>query len=101
MGNLGNIIGGFFIAAFTSLSFVFVLVIIYISIIFSLIGIAIFILWIITLIDCVQRDDENFAVGGKNAKIIWLLLLVLINNIVPVIYYFLIMHKKPRKPKKA
>ncbi|MGM0366621.1 MAG: PLDc N-terminal domain-containing protein [Actinomycetota bacterium] len=65
-------------------------------IISSIISLGLFALWIITLIDCIQRDEKDFAVGGSNAKLLWILLLVLVSNIVPLIYYFLIMYKKPR-----
>ncbi|MCG9478648.1 MAG: PLDc N-terminal domain-containing protein [Actinomycetia bacterium] len=80
----------------------FLIVVIFFIFAASIISLGLFVLWIITLVDCVKRDDEDFAVGGSNAKLIWILLLVLINNIVPIIYYFLIMHKKPAKnPKKS
>ncbi len=100
METFGNLVTGFLIAAFSSFSVLFFIIIIYISIISTLVGLGLFILWIITLIDCVQRDEKDFPVGGDNAKILWILLLVLINNIVPIIYYFLIMRKKPGKAKK-
>ncbi|MDD3777691.1 MAG: PLDc N-terminal domain-containing protein [Actinomycetota bacterium] len=81
---------------------IFVVLMIIFAIVASLIGLGIFILWIITLIDCIKRDDKDFAVGGTNAKIIWLLLLILVNNIVPIIYYFVIMYKKEdKKPSKT
>ncbi len=58
--------------------------------VFILIGLALFVLWIIALIDCIKRDNKDFAVGGTNAKLIWILLLLVVRAIVPVIYYILI-----------
>jgi hypothetical protein len=63
-----------------------------------LISMGMFVLWIITLIDCIRRDKKDFAYGGKDAKILWILLLVFFRQIVPIIYYLLIMYKKD-KPK--
>ncbi len=72
-------------------------IIIIFSIIFSsIISIGLFALWIVTLIDCIKRDEKDFAFGGPNAKLIWILLLALVNNIAPIIYFILIMYKKPR-----
>ena len=64
-------------------------------ILFSILfGLALFVLLIITLIDCIKRDNKDFAVGGTNAKLIWILLLLLVRNIVPVVYYILIIKGK-------
>jgi len=64
-----------------------------------LISLGLFVLWIITLIDCIRRDNKDFAFGGKDAKVLWILLLIFFRQIAPIIYYLLIMYKKGGKPK--
>lgn len=83
-----------------SLSIVFFTICFYFILLSFLAGLGLFVLWIITLIDCIKRGNKDFAVGGQNAKLIWILLLILIRNIVPIIYFFLIMYKKPRSIQK-
>jgi hypothetical protein len=83
----------------TSLSVLFFELLFCFMIIASLISLGLFVLWIITLVDCVRRDKKNFAFGGKDAKVLWILLLVFFRKIVPIIYYFLIMYKKSKKSK--
>jgi TctA family transporter len=94
MDKLSEILTGIFsIASLSSLSILFVIWIYLIAVSF-IIGITIFVFWIIALIDCIRRDEKDFPLGGKNAKLIWLLLLILIRGIVGVIYFILIMRKK-------
>ncbi len=61
-----------------------------------------FVLWIITIIDCAKRKDEEFPDGGKDPKIIWLVILtaswlVSLNWVAAIVYYFVVMRKKPLK----
>lgn len=42
------------------------------------------------LIDCLKRPDEMFKFGGNNAKLIWILVIIITGLIGAVIYYFLI-----------
>lgn len=46
--------------------------------------------WFWMLIDCLKRLDDNFAVGGNNAKLIWVLVIIFTGLIGALIYYFLI-----------
>jgi hypothetical protein len=46
--------------------------------------------WLWMLIDCLKRSDEKFAIGGNNAKLIWILVIIFTGLIGAVIYYFLI-----------
>lgn len=46
--------------------------------------------WLWMLIDCLKRLDDNFAVGGNNAKLIWVLVIIFTWLIGALIYYFLI-----------
>ena len=64
-----------------------------------LISLGLFALWIITLIDCARRDNKDFMYGGKDAKVLWILILLFFRHIAAIIYYFLIMYKKSKKSK--
>ena len=44
------------------------------------IGITLFVFWIIALVDCIRRDEKDFAIGGENAKLIWILLLIIVDR---------------------
>lgn len=48
------------------------------------------VLWFWMLIDCLKRQDEKFEIGGKDAKLIWILVIIFTGLIGAVIYYFLI-----------
>ena len=97
MDTLMAIIFGYFGLAATSVYAVFFMVWFYFIIVSMIISIALFIFWIIALIDCIKRDNKDFAIGGENAKLIWILILVLVRSITPVVYYLLIMKKKSQK----
>ncbi|MCJ7471795.1 MAG: PLDc N-terminal domain-containing protein [Actinobacteria bacterium] len=97
METLMAIIFGYFGLAATSVYAVFFMIWFYFIIVFMIIGMALFVFWIIALIDCIKRDNKDFAIGGESAKLIWILILILVRSITPVIYYLLIMKKKPQK----
>ena|GEM_PF-1366883 len=68
----------------------------------ALVGLLLFILWIITLVDCVKRDNSEFPGAGENTKTIWLVILIVtffVNFwwVAAVVYYFAVMKKMPRK----
>ncbi len=46
--------------------------------------------WLWMLIDCLKRPDDKFKIGGKDAKLIWVLVIIFIGIIGALIYYFLI-----------
>lgn len=46
--------------------------------------------WFWMLIDCLKRPDDGFKIGGNNAKLIWVLVLIFMGLIGALIYYFLI-----------
>ncbi len=52
------------------------------------------VIWIMMLIDCLKRPDDRFAIGGNNAKLIWILVIILTGFIGALIYYFLIKIKE-------
>ena len=61
------------------------------------VGIFFFVIWIITLIDCAKRDNDEFPDATENSKLIWILVIVLAGGIGAIIYYFVVMRKMPRK----
>jgi len=69
---------------------------------FIIVGIFLLVVWIITIIDCARRKNEEFPDSGENAKTIWLVVL-LVTWIVgfwwvaAIVYYFIVMRKKPLK----
>ncbi|MBE0522184.1 MAG: PLDc N-terminal domain-containing protein [Candidatus Methanoperedenaceae archaeon] len=46
--------------------------------------------WLWMLTDCLKRQDDKFAVGGNNAKLIWVLVIVFTGIIGALVYYFMI-----------
>lgn len=53
----------------------------------------VFIFWLWMLIDSLKRQDDKFAIGGNNAKLIWVLVIIFTGLIGALIYYFLIKRK--------
>jgi len=62
-----------------------------------LIGIIQFIFWIIALVDCIRRNQKDFPIGGENAKLVWMLLLIFTRGVAGVIYYLIIMRNTSAK----
>lgn len=52
--------------------------------------------WIWMVIDCVQRDFED-----KNEKVIWILILLFIQIIGALVYYFVVKKDAKKKAKKT
>lgn len=52
------------------------------EIILILTAIVLLIFWLWMLIDCLKRQDGKFAVGGQNAKLIWVLIILIMPFIV-------------------
>ena len=75
-------------------------------VVFALIGLFLFIVWIITIVDCAKRKEDNFPSKAENAKTIWLIVLIAswvvgLSWLAAIIYYFMVMKKMPRnKPVK-
>ncbi|HWQ96013.1 MAG TPA: DUF2516 family protein [Candidatus Methylomirabilis sp.] len=57
---------------------------------FVIIGLILFVLWLWMLIDCLKRPDDKFEIGGTNAKLIWVLVIIFTGFIGALIYFFLI-----------
>jgi len=55
-------------------------------------------LWIWMFIDVITRDENNFGSAiSENAKVIWLLIILLTGYIGAGIYYFFVFSKYPKK----
>lgn len=60
-----------------------------------IVGLLVFIFWIVMLIDCIQREEPAEFPKGQT-KILWVLLLVLAGGIAVFFYYFMVYKKIPR-----
>jgi len=60
---------------------------------FAFLGILAF--WVWMLVDCVQRD---FPPQEQNAKIVWILVIVLAGWIGALIYFFVVKKARPKGP---
>ena len=91
---------GIFGIASASLYGLFFIVWVFYIIVAFLIGTTLFIFWIMALVDCIRRNDKDFAIGGENAKLVWIILLILVRGISGLVYYLIIMRNTPVKVKK-
>ena len=93
--NLSTAIGS---SIFAGLAGIWILCVIAIAI---LVGLFFLVIWIIALIDCAQRKNNEFPNGGENAKTIWLVILIVtffvgnLHGIAAIVYYFTVMKKMP------
>ncbi|MFA5866993.1 MAG: hypothetical protein WC891_03395 [Actinomycetota bacterium] len=67
----------------------------------ALIAIALFVFWILMLIDCFQRDESEFPNSTGNSKTIWLVVLLAswllsMSWLAALIYYFMVKRAMPR-----
>ena len=75
---------------------------IFCSIIGGLLGLFLFVLWIICIVDVAKRKNNEFPGGGDNSKTIWLVILIVswvvsLSWVAAIVYYFMVMKKMPRK----
>ncbi len=42
-----------------------------------ILAIVLFLFWLWMLVDCLKRQDDKFAAGGNNARLIWVLVIIL------------------------
>src|SRR4030067_517342 len=90
--------GGMAVSGFTGVFICF-------AVIGGLIGLFFLVIWIIALVDCAKRKPDEFppGTGGENAKTMWVMILIAtffvsqLNGVAAIIYYFMVMKKKPRK----
>ncbi len=67
----------------------------------ALFAIALFVFWILMLIDCFQRDESEFPNSTGNTKTIWLVVLLAswllsMSWLAAIIYYFMVKRPMPR-----
>jgi len=65
------------------------------------VGVAFTVLWIITLVDLIQRPEGEFpnAIQGRqdpNERLLWLLIILLVGGIGSIAYYLIVMKPYPR-----
>ena len=65
------------------------------GVVLSLLGIALFSFWFWMLIDCLNRPDDKFLIGGNNARLIWLIVIIFVMPFLvgALMYYFMIKRK--------
>ena len=59
------------------------------QLLWGIIAIAI-LFWIFMLCDCLQRNTEDFPRTGEHEKLIWSVVLIVLNFIGAIMYYFLV-----------
>ena len=62
-----------------------------------LIGVFLFVVWLIMLIDCARRSNTDFPNATESTKMMWLLIVILTGGIGAIVYYFMVRRKMPRK----
>lgn len=75
---------------------------IFCAVIGGLLGLFLFVLWIICIVDAAKRKNAEFPGSGENAKTIWLVILIVswvvsLSWVAAIVYYFMVMKKMPRK----
>ncbi len=63
------------------------------------IAVALTVLWVVALIDVLQRTDQEFPgwQPGSSSKVVWVLVVLLLHGLGALIYYFTIMSSHPRR----
>lgn len=64
--------------------------------------VATMIFWVITLVDCFQRENSQFPNATENTKTVWIVILLVswlagLYWIAAILYYFLVQRKMPRR----
>jgi len=70
-------------------------------IVFALVALALFVFWIIAIVDCAQRKNEEFPNATENSKTTWLIILLVswvvgLSGVAGLVYYFMVIRKAPR-----
>ncbi|RJQ52748.1 MAG: PLDc_N domain-containing protein [Actinobacteria bacterium] len=48
------------------------------------------ILWVLMLVDVINRDDSDFPDPGPNTKLLWLIVILLGGGVGALVYYFVV-----------
>lgn len=51
--------------------------------------------WIMMIVDCVKREEEQFPGSTGSSKTLWLVLVIVLGIIGAIVYYFMIKKKAP------
>ncbi len=62
---------------------------------FVVIGIALFVFWILMLVDVIKRDESQFPGSTGNSKVLWLVIVIVLSYIGAIVYYFAVKRKAP------
>ncbi len=70
-------------------------------IVFALIALTLFVFWIIAIVDCAQRKNEEFPNASESSKTTWLVILLVswvvgLSGVAGLVYYFMVIKKAPR-----
>ncbi|MDD5659178.1 MAG: DUF2516 family protein [Actinomycetota bacterium] len=70
-------------------------------IVFALVALALFVFWIIAIVDCAQRKNEEFPNATESSKTTWLVILLVswvvgLSGVAGLVYYFMVIRKAPR-----
>jgi hypothetical protein len=69
---------------------------------FAVLGLVSAVLWVVALIDVLQRSDTQFpgamkGMSNANERLVWILVVLLGNGIGAIVYYFVVMQPYPRQ----
>ncbi len=69
------------------------------------VALALLVLWVVALVDVLQRQENQFpgvASGNPNPneRLIWVLVVLLLNGLGALVYYFMVMRPLPRVPRR-
>ncbi len=60
---------------------------------FFLLWLAAIVFWVMMIVDVVKRPDDQFPNPSDNTKIVWILIVILLNWIGALVYYFMVKKK--------
>lgn len=89
--SVGSALGGTFLSGVCCLAYLIPM----------MIGVLALVLWVVALVDVIQRTEAEFpgarqGAYNPNEKLIWLLVVILAGIIGAIVYYFVVMRPFPR-----